>query len=89
MDSGEVHRGKIRPATRQSLREWLNQFTQRFFGKQMAIAVEATTGWPMAEGPCRSAEMVAYLDALAEEASEEVGVVLDNAPFHTAGMVKE
>jgi putative transposase len=33
--------------------------------------------------------MVAYLDALAEEASEEVGVVLDNAPFHMAGMVKE
>jgi putative transposase len=33
--------------------------------------------------------MVAYLDALADEASEEVGVVLDNAPFHTAGMVKE
>src|SRR5215208_238291 len=43
MDSGEVHRGKIRPATRQSLREWLDEFTQRFSGKQ--IAVEATTGW--------------------------------------------
>ena len=41
------------------------------------------------ESPCRSAEVVAYLDALAEEVSEEVGVILDNAPFHTAGMVKE
>ena len=45
MDSGEVHRGKIRPATRQSLSEWLDEFTQRFSGKQIAIAVEATTGW--------------------------------------------
>jgi putative transposase len=43
----------------------------------------------MVEGPCRSAEVVAYLDALAEEAREEVVVLLDNAPFHTAGMVKE
>jgi hypothetical protein len=33
--------------------------------------------------------MVAYLDALAEEAREEVVVVLDNALFHTAEMVKE
>jgi transposase len=45
MDSGEVHRGKIRPATRESLREWLDEFTERFSGKQIAIAVEATTGW--------------------------------------------
>jgi hypothetical protein len=43
----------------------------------------------MADGPCRSTEVVAYLDALAEEAREEVVVVLDNAPFDTAGMVKE
>lgn len=43
----------------------------------------------MVEGPCRSAEVVAYLDALAKETREEVEVVLDNAPFHTAGMVKE
>jgi transposase len=45
MDSGEVHRGKIRPATRESLRGWLDEFTERFCGKQIAIAVEATTGW--------------------------------------------
>jgi transposase len=43
----------------------------------------------MVEGPCRGAEVMAYLDALAEEAREEVVVVLDTAPFHTAGMVKE
>jgi hypothetical protein len=45
MESGEAHRGKIRPATRQSLREWLDEVTQRFSAKQIAIAVEATTGW--------------------------------------------
>jgi Transposase len=45
MESGEVHRGKIRPAFRESLREWLDEFTERFSGKQIAIAVEATTGW--------------------------------------------
>lgn len=43
----------------------------------------------MVEGPCRSAEVVACPDALAEEAREEVVVVLDNAPFRTAGMVME
>ena len=30
MDSGEVHRGKIRPADRESLREWLESFTEQF-----------------------------------------------------------
>jgi transposase len=45
MESGEVHRGKIRPTIRQSLREWLDEFTERFSAKQIAIAVEATTGW--------------------------------------------
>ncbi len=45
MDSGEVHRGKIRPANRASLREWLQSLTEQFSGKRIAIAVEATTGW--------------------------------------------
>lgn len=46
----------------------------------------------MVEGACRSAEVIAYLDELAREArkaGEEVVVVLDNAPFHTSGMVRE
>jgi transposase len=45
METGELHRGKIRPATRESLRSWLDEFTEHFCGKQIAIAVEATTGW--------------------------------------------
>lgn len=44
------------------------------------------------EGSCRSGEVVAYLDLLAEEAEREgkpVAVVLDRAPFHRAGAVLE
>jgi putative transposase len=48
--------------------------------------------YKMVEGSCRSAEVMGYLDALAQEAEkagEEVGVVMDNAPFHTAGIIRE
>jgi putative transposase len=48
--------------------------------------------YTMVEGPCRTREVVGYLDTLAEEterANKPVVVVLDNAPFHTAGAVKE
>jgi transposase len=45
MDSGEIHRGKIRPADRHSLRCWLQSFSERFPDCEAAIAVEATTGW--------------------------------------------
>ena len=44
------------------------------------------------EGSCDSGEVLLYLDALAHEA-QQAGkpcvVVLDNAPFHTAGVVRE
>lgn len=44
------------------------------------------------EGSCRSTEVIAYLDALAKETAdkgEETVVVMDNAPSHTAGVVRE
>jgi putative transposase len=44
------------------------------------------------EGSCRSGEVIDDLDALAEEAEREgkpVVVVLDNAPFHKAGSVRD
>lgn len=44
------------------------------------------------EGSCRSREVVGYLDLLAEEAQREgkpVVVVLDRAPFHRAGVVRD
>lgn len=46
----------------------------------------------MLERPCRTAEVMDYLDLLAEEAEREskpVVVVLDRAPFHRAGAVRE
>jgi hypothetical protein len=46
----------------------------------------------MLEGSCHSGEVLGYLDALAVEAEREEKpcvVVLDNAPFHTAGVVGE
>jgi putative transposase len=42
------------------------------------------------EGSCRSAEVKSYLEALAEQSQREgkpYVVVLDNAPFHTAGTI--
>jgi transposase len=41
---------------------------------------------------CRSEEVASYVDLLAKKASSEgksVVVVLDNAPFHTAGAMRE
>lgn len=45
METGEIHRGKICPANRESLREWLQSFSEQFPEYEAAIAVEATTGW--------------------------------------------
>ncbi len=46
----------------------------------------------MLERSCRTAEVLDYLDVLAEEAERDgkpIVVVLDNAPFHKAGAVQE
>lgn len=54
---------------------------------------EGRLEYRLLEGACRTKEGVGYLDALAEEAGQREGgrvvVVLDNAPFHTAGAVRE
>jgi transposase len=44
------------------------------------------------EGSCNSEEVLLYLEALAHKAEQEgkpCVVVLDNAPFHTAAVVRE
>lgn len=46
----------------------------------------------MLKGSCNSGEVLLYLDALAKKAEQEdkpCVVVLDNAPFHTGGLVRE
>ena len=48
--------------------------------------------YSLIEGSCRSGEVKDYLDALAEQAqrmNKACVVVLDNAPFHTSGMIRE
>lgn len=48
--------------------------------------------YSLIEGSCRSGEVKHYLDALAEQTQREgkpCVVVLDNAPFHTARMIRE
>ena len=40
-DTGEVRRGRIRPAHREGLRRFLGQFD----GAELEAALEATTGW--------------------------------------------
>lgn len=40
-ESGEVHRGRIRPADRLGVRSWL----RRWEGQELEVALEATTGW--------------------------------------------
>ena len=46
----------------------------------------------MLEGSCRTGEVLSYLNDLAERAEREgkpVVVILDNAPFHKAGAVRD
>jgi hypothetical protein len=45
MGTGESRRGEIRPADRENLIEWLDEFTERFGEREAAFAVEATAGW--------------------------------------------
>lgn len=48
--------------------------------------------YSLLEGSCRSGEVMNYLDAVAEKARREgkpCVVVLDNAPFHTAGVIRD
>ncbi|MCA1708973.1 MAG: IS110 family transposase, partial [Actinobacteria bacterium] len=48
-ESGEVRRGRIRPAHREGVRRFLAQFD----GEQLEVALEATTGWRfIVEGVC-------------------------------------
>jgi transposase len=56
-DSGETTRGQIKPATRQSLREWLAQFG----GRAGAFVVEGTTGWRFVVDELRAAGFEAHV----------------------------
>jgi transposase len=64
-DSGEVHRGKITPATRVQLRQWL----ERFAGRSTAFAVEGCTGWRFVVEELHAAGIEAHVAEPADTAA--------------------
>ncbi len=71
---------------------WGKQGRVNLIGTLSSEDGEERLEYRMLEGSCRTGEVVGYLDALSEEAErgrKPVVVVLDNAPFHTAGAVRD
>lgn len=62
MDTGEVKRGRIEPATREHVRRWLTQFQ----GRDAHVALEATTGWRFIVEEIHAAGLTAHLAEPAE-----------------------
>lgn len=62
VDTGEVRRGRIRPAERESLRHFLGGFD----GHEVEAALEATTGWRFVVEELRAAGAGAHLAEPAE-----------------------
>ncbi len=71
---------------------WGKQGRVNLIGTLSSEDGEERLEYRMLEGSCRTGEVMGYLDALSEEAErgrKPVVVVLDNAPFHTAGAVRD
>ena len=64
--SGDVRRGRLSPANRQSVREWL----ERFNGREAEFALEGTTGWRYVAEEIARAGHVAHLADPAETAAK-------------------
>ena len=64
-ETGEVHGGKISPATRVELRRWLEQFD----GQPAAFAVEGCTGWRFVVEELQAAGIEAHLAEPADTAA--------------------
>jgi transposase len=65
-ESGEVRRGRIAPATRGAVREWLEQFA----GRKAEFVLEGTTGWRFVVDEIEQAGHSAHLADPAETASK-------------------
>src|SRR2546427_9325997 len=63
--TGEVSRGRIRPANRKSVRHFLRQFS----GRSLEVALEATTGWRFIVEELQAAGATAHLAEPAETRS--------------------
>jgi transposase len=64
--TGDVRRGRLSPANRESLREWL----ERFRGCEAEFALEGTTGWRFVSEEIARAGHVAHLADPAETAAK-------------------
>jgi transposase len=64
--SGDLRRGRLSPATRESVREWLERFT----GCEAEFALEGTTGWRFVAEEIERAGHVAHLADPAETAAK-------------------
>ena len=63
-DSGEVQRTRVAPADRAAVRKWLS----RFRGRELEVALEATTGWRFVVEELRRVGAVVHLAEPAETA---------------------
>src|SRR6266498_2165785 len=66
LGSGEVRRGRVSPATRESVREWLEPFA----GLDVRFALEGTTGWRFVVEEIERAGHSAHLADPAETAAK-------------------
>jgi transposase len=66
LDSGEVCRGRIAPADREQLRQWLERFADR---SEVAFALEGCTGWRYVVEELQRAGIEAHLAEPAETAA--------------------
>src|SRR5436190_24094976 len=64
--TGDVRRGRLSPANRESVREWL----ERFRGREAEFALEGTTGWRFVAEEIERAGQVAHLADPAETATK-------------------
>ena len=62
--TGEVERGRVRPADRAGVR----RFLERFAGQELEVALEATTGWRFVVEELRRVGAVVHLAEPAETA---------------------
>jgi transposase len=63
--TGEISRGRVRPADRAGVR----RFVERFRGQQLEVALEATTGWRFVVEELRAIEAGVHLAEPAETAA--------------------
>ncbi len=71
---------------------WGKQGRVNLIGTLSSEGGEERLEYRMLEEPCRTGEVMGYLDTLSGEAErgrKPVVVVLDNAPFHTAGAIRD